>query len=309
MKKEDAERNQTIKLTSSELKKYSKRLLNIKEKVTVQQILNRTINANIFDVIKFLPENFVDLLFLDPPYNMNKSFNGNNFKEKSVEEYSEWIESFLSELIKVLKPNASIYFCGDWHSSTSIYLVLQKYFKIKNRITFERGKGRGAKNNWKNNSEDIWFCTLSNKYTFNIEDVKLKKRVRATYRNDKGEPKDWQKEEAGSYRLTHPSNVWTDISMPFWSMPENTEHPTQKPEKLLSKIILASSNKGDVVLDPFLGSGTTSVVAKKLERNFVGIELDKTYASIAEKRLELASENKKIQGYYDGVFWERNSKI
>jgi site-specific DNA-methyltransferase (adenine-specific) len=91
-------------------------------------------------------------------------------------------------------------------------------------------------------------------------------------------------------------------------MPENTDHPTQKPEKLLAKIILASSNPGDVVLDPFLGSGTTSVVAKKLGRNYVGIEIDDAYCCLAEKRLAIAETDRTVQGYVDGVFWERNSR-
>jgi site-specific DNA-methyltransferase (adenine-specific) len=90
-------------------------------------------------------------------------------------------------------------------------------------------------------------------------------------------------------------------------MPENTAHPTQKPEKLIAKLILASSNRGNVILDPFLGSGTTSVVAKKLGRKYVGIELDKTYCAWAEKRLKDADMDKEIQGYAAGVFWERNT--
>jgi site-specific DNA-methyltransferase (adenine-specific) len=90
-------------------------------------------------------------------------------------------------------------------------------------------------------------------------------------------------------------------------MPENTAHPTQKPEKLLAKLILASTNKGDVVFDPFLGSGTSSVVAKKLERRYFGVEIDPYYTSLAQKRLELADTDVSIQGYRDGVFWERNS--
>ncbi len=92
-------------------------------------------------------------------------------------------------------------------------------------------------------------------------------------------------------------------------MPENTAHPTQKPEKLLAKIILASTNENDLILDPFLGSGTTSVVAKKLNRNFVGIELDENYCCLAEKRLAQADENKEIQGYANGTFWERNALL
>ena len=121
-------------------------------------------------------------------------------------------------------------------------------------------------------------------------------------------PKDWKRTKEGNFRLTHPSNLWTDLTVPFWSMPENTEHPTQKPEKLLAKIILASSKKGDVVFDPFLGSGTTSVIAKKLGRRYVGIECDQKFACIAEKRLSLAEKEKSIQGFSSGVFWERNSQ-
>jgi site-specific DNA-methyltransferase (adenine-specific) len=90
-------------------------------------------------------------------------------------------------------------------------------------------------------------------------------------------------------------------------MPENTDHPTQKPEKLIAKLVLASSNPGDVILDPFLGSGTTSVVAKKLGRSYVGIEIDEMFCCLAEKRLALADRDDKIQGYHDGVFWERNT--
>jgi site-specific DNA-methyltransferase (adenine-specific) len=92
-------------------------------------------------------------------------------------------------------------------------------------------------------------------------------------------------------------------------MPENTDHPTQKPEKLLAKIILASTNKGDFVFDPFLGSGTTAVVAKKLGRKFTGIEIDEYYCALALKRLESANKDMRIQGYEDGVFWERNTLI
>ena len=89
-------------------------------------------------------------------------------------------------------------------------------------------------------------------------------------------------------------------------MPENTPHPTQKPEKLIAKLILASSNSGDVVFDPFLGSGTTSVTAKKLGRRYIGIEREKAYAAIAEKRLEMAEDNPSIQGFEAGIFKTRN---
>jgi site-specific DNA-methyltransferase (adenine-specific) len=185
--------------------------------------------------------------------------------------------------------------------------VLDKHLHIQNRITWEREKGRGAKTNWKNNTEDIWYCTLGEDYYFNVDAVKLKRRVIAPYRSDDGQPKDWEETQNGNYRLTYPSNLWSDITIPFWSMPENTDHPTQKPEKLIAKLVLASSRPNDFVFDPFLGSGTTAVVARKLNRRFCGIELNQEYCCWAVKRLKRAESDKTIQGYADGVFWERNS--
>jgi site-specific DNA-methyltransferase (adenine-specific) len=183
---------------------------------------------------------------------------------------------------------------------------LERHVIVRNRITWEREKGRGAKANWKNASEDIWFCTVSDDYYFTVEAVKLKRKVIAPYKEN-GLPKDWEETHAGDFRLTHPSNLWTDLTVPFWSMPENTDHPTQKPEKLIAKLILASSREGDFVFDPFLGSGTTAAVSKKLGRNFLGVELDEAYACWAAKRVELAERDKSIQGYSGGVFWERNT--
>jgi site-specific DNA-methyltransferase (adenine-specific) len=302
-----APRNRTITLSADEAAFYQRNLLKLSGKVKPQDIENRTINQNLFEILDWLPTSYVDLLFIDPPYNVTKSFNATTFRERPIEEYKEWFESWFPKLLKTLKPTASVYICGDWRSSTAIHLVAEKYLVVRNRITWEREKGRGAKANWKNCSEDILFCTVSEKHTFNVDAVKLKRRVIAPYTDSEGNPKDWEKTEDGNYRLTHPSNIWTDLTVPFWSMPENTDHPTQKPEKLLAKIILASSHPGDFVLDPFLGSGTTSVVAKKLGRRYVGIELDLTYCCLAEKRLAMAEYDKTIQGYAEGVFWERNS--
>lgn len=300
--------NKTITITQIEKRSYKKKLIKLNEPVKVAQIKNKTINQDLFTAIENLPNKFVDLLFIDPPYNMYKKFNTTSFRKMAFDEYVDWFDSWLSKIVRILKPTASIYICGDYISSLAIYHVGIKYFILRNRIVWEREKGRGAKYNWKNNTEDIWYFTMSDNYIFNVDDVKLKKKVIAPYKIN-GKPKDWEKSLDGNFRLTHPSNIWTDITIPFWSMKENTEHPTQKPEKLLAKIILASSNKNDLVFDPFLGSGTSSVVAKKLKRNYLGIEIDETFACIAEKRLALADKDKSIQGYSDEVFWERNSLI
>jgi site-specific DNA-methyltransferase (adenine-specific) len=155
--------------------------------------------------------------------------------------------------------------------------------------------------------EDIWFAVKDAKhYHFNVEAVKLKRKVLAPYREN-GKPKDWEETDNGNFRLTHPSNFWDDISIPYWSMPENTDHPTQKPEKLIAKLILASCPENGMVFDPFLGSGTTSVVAKKLGRKFCGVEMNLDYCCWAEKRLRMAEFDNSIQGYTNGFFWERNS--
>jgi site-specific DNA-methyltransferase (adenine-specific) len=263
------------------------------------------IHGDAFEVLPALQAASFALLIADPPYNLTKTFGKEKFAQTSDEAYEMWLDSWLSLCLPLLMSTASVYICGDWRSGSAIQRVGSKYFKLRNRITWEREKGRGAKANWKNAAEDIWFFTVSDDYTFNLEAVKQRRRVIAPYREN-GKPKDW--DEAGKFRDTHPSNLWTDITVPFWSMPENTDHPTQKPEKLLAKIILASTNPGDLILDPFTGSGTTAVVAKKLNRRFVAIESDEQYCLLAAKRLELAETDTSIQGFANGVFWERNSR-
>jgi site-specific DNA-methyltransferase (adenine-specific) len=259
-----------------------------------------------FEVLPRLGEARFDLLFADPPYNLSKQFGRESFRERSSDEYEAWLESWLELCIPLLKPTASVYICGDWRSSAAIQRVGSRFFTLRNRITWEREKGRGAKANWKNSAEDIWFFTASDRYTFNLDAVKQRRRVLAPYREN-GMPKDWNETAGGKFRDTHPSNIWTDISVPFWSMPENTDHPTQKPEKLLAKIVLASTNAGDLILDPFAGSGTTAVTSKKLGRRFLAVEADEQYCLLAQKRLKLADSDPSIQGFDEGIFWERNS--
>ena len=305
--KKRAPRNRTLELSAEEAEIYRRRVVYFDEKTGVSDVLGKTICGDAFEIIDHLPERQFDLLFADPPYNLTKNFGANSFKQTSLEEYEMWLDSWLSKLIKSLKETASVYICGDWRSSSAIQRVGMKYFVLRNRITWEREKGRGAKANWKNTSEDVWFFTVGNDFTFNLDAVKSKRRVLAPYTAG-GKPKDWEKTKTGNFRLTHPSNLWNDLTVPFWSMPENTTHPTQKPEKLLAKIILASTNENDLILDPFAGSGTTAVAAKKLNRNFTGIEMDENYCLLTEKRLALAENDKTIQGFNDGVFWERNSQ-
>ena len=306
MIKKKAPRNKTITLTSSQEKKYAARAEVDLQKIT-KNYSNKIIWADTMEALAQLPENIVDLMIVDPPYNLTKNFASTTFRQTDINSYQKWLDAWLKQTCRLLKPHASIYICADWRTSIAIPEVAGRYFLLQNRITWEREKGRAAGNNWKNCLEDIWFFTNSAQYTFNLNAVKMQRAVLAPYRTTDGEPKDWREQNGKKIRLTAPSNVWTDITVPFWSMPENTEHPTQKPEKLLAKLILASSNKGDLVFDPFIGSGSTAVTAKKLGRRYLGIEREQKYVALTMKRLEMAEESSSIQGYEDGIFKSRNS--
>ena len=307
MARAKAGRNKTIDTPLSEGASLLERCITISEKQRdLSCVTDKIIIGDMLAVSPLLPEKSVDLIVADPPYNLTKSFNGRTFAKRSDSAYETYTRQWLAAVKPLLKETGSIYVCCDWESSLVIGRVLGEFFHVRNRITWQREKGRGAKVNWKNAMEDIWFATNSNDYTFNLEAVKIRKKVIAPYRVE-GKPKDWDETAEGNFRDTCPSNFWDDITIPFWSMPENTAHPTQKPEKLLAKIILASSSAGDLVLDPFSGSGTTCVAAKKLDRRYMGIEIEKQYCVWAEQRLEMAESAPEIQGYADGVFWERNS--
>lgn len=307
MEKIKSSRNKTIDISIEDGLEYLKRCISITApQQNLRNVMDATILGDTFSVLPLLPSNSVDLIVADPPYNLNKTFSGTKFLKRKESDYEEYTRKWLSQIARILKDDGSIYVCCDWESSLVIGRVMGEFFHIQNRITWQREKGRGAKSNWKNSMEDIWFATKSQDYTFNLEAVKIRKKVIAPYKVD-GKPKDWDETENGNFRNTCPSNFWDDITIPFWSMPENTAHPTQKAEKLIAKIILASSNEGDVVFDPFLGSGTTSVVSKKLNRHYFGIEQEQQYCVWAELRLERANTDKTIQGYVNGVFWERNT--
>ena len=306
MAEKKAERNRTIDISVEEGRHYLEKCLVVKKAVAdIGDIADSIILGDTFSVLKHVPEKSVDLIIADPPYNLTKSYNGTTFSKKKSDQYEEYTRKWLKAVKPLLRENGSIYVCCDWETGIIIGRVLGEFFTVRNRITWQREKGRGASKNWKNGMEDIWFATNSDRYTFNLDAVKIRRRVLAPYRVD-GSPKDWTESENGNYRDTCPSNFWDDITIPFWSMPENTAHPTQKPEKLIAKMILASTNENDMVLDPFAGSGTTAVVARKLGRHFVGIEKEEQYCVWAQYRLERAEENKEIQGFSDGVFHERN---
>lgn len=307
--KKRAERNRTLTILPQEEEVLKKNIETLETVSRSKDFINKTVNANLMDVLPLIPDGFANLIIIDPPYNLTKDFNGMKFNAMKEDRYEAYLDSWLPLVCKKLSPAGSLYLCGDWKCTSALQRALEKNLTVINRITWQREKGRGARQNWKNGMEDIWFAVKNPAdYYFNVDAVKIKRKVIAPYKID-GKPKDWDEGEDGNFRLTYPSNFWDDISIPFWSMSENTDHPTQKSEKLYAKLILASSRPGDIVFDPFLGSGTASVVAKKLGRNYCGIELNYEYCMFAAKRLLMAGDNKEIQGYRDGIFWERNSQL
>lgn len=302
-------RNKTLILTPEEEVVYSGRLMHPgqeKDSMCLSGLVDKIINADLFTTLPLIGSGFADLLIIDPPYNLDKDFHGNNFSARTNNEYISYVESWMPSVLACAKSDATIYVCCDWKSSSAIFSVLEKYSTIRNRITWQREKGRGALHNWKNCSEDIWYATIGKDFYFDVKAVMHLKKVIAPYREN-GVPKDWTETDDGKFRLTHPSNFWDDITVPYWSMSENTDHPTQKPEKLIAKLILASSKPGALVFDPFAGSGTTAVTAKKLDRHYLCIEQNLTYCLWAEKRLAHSKTGSVIQGYSDGVFRQRNS--
>lgn len=305
--KEKAPMNRTLTLTEEERYTY-------KDYISYQFELNENtvICGDFYEINSQVPDKYVDLILLDPPYNITKKYGENTFKSMSDHEYLLYMLSVLDECLRVLKNNGTMYVCGDWKSSyiqrKALEILESKGLcSVINRITWSRDKGRGSNKNWKNNIEDIYMVVKDkNNYTFNIDDVKVRKTVMAPYKDKDGNNKDWTNDDKGAYRMTCPSNIWFDIVVPFWSMPENTDHPTQKPEKLYAKLILASSNKNDIVYEPFAGVFTGCVTACKLGRNWFGVEYEKEYCLLGQKRLVKAEIYDTIQGFEDKIFKDKN---
>ncbi len=271
-------------------------------------LINKLIEGDSIKLLKKMPENTVDLVVVDPPYNLSKTYFNLKFNEMKVKEYKVWFNEWILELKRILKPNGSIYVCSDWKTSMIIGPILSENFNLRNRITWERDKGRGSKDNYKNNIEDIFYATMDkDDFVFNVNDIRHQRIVIAPYKNKDGTPRGWEYKNDLQIRYTSPSNIWSDITIPYWSMKENTEHPTQKPEKLIAKLILASSNKNDLVFDPFVGSGTTAVVARKLGRKYLGFDISNEFLNISKFRLD--NLTKDIQGYDGDSFLLKNAEL
>lgn len=239
---------------------------------------------NSIDVLKTIPNSSIDLIFADPPYNIWKDFNWIKDKWKNDEDYINWCYEWLDLCIEKLKPNGSFYVMTSTQFMPYFDIFLRDKLTIMWRIVWSYDSSWvQAKNFFGSMYEPILFCVKDQKnYIFNADDILVEAKTGATrklidYRKNPPQPYNTQKV---------PWNVW-DIPRVRYRMDEYENHPTQKPTALLERIIKASSNIGDTVLDPFSGSFTTSYVAKKLNRNSIWIDLQEDYIKIALRRLEL----------------------
>lgn len=267
----------------------------------------KIIKKSCFDSKKYIENNSVDMFFCDPPYNI---LGGQEWDSqwKTNDDFYLWTKKWMQLMYDQLKIKGTAYVCISWQHSHRFHLLLEDIgFNIINRITWKRDKGRGSNTNWKSMHEDIFFVSKSKKYNFNIDKVKIEKKVIAPYKDENGNPKDWWVNDKGEkVRLTYPGNLWEDFSVPFWSSkevrsyaktkrtPNNflQKHPTQKPKELVKRCILASSNENDLIVDYFLGSGTTLIASKELKRNCIGFEVDDNYCKIINQRLKNEEEVK-----------------
>ncbi len=243
------------------------------------------------DILKKIKSNTIDLIFADPPYNIGKDFGNNKDVWKSKEEYIEWCKKWLDECYRVLKDNGTFYFMtATQHMPYLDVYVSEKYHVLSRIIWSYDSSGVQSKKNFGSLYEPILMTTksINSKYTFNYEDILVEAKTGA-----KRKLIDYRKTPPQPYNTKKvPGNVWNFNRVRFL-MDEYENHPTQKPEELLERIILASSNPGDIVLDPFSGSFTTSCVAVKNNRNAIGIELNDEYYKIGIRRTNIANE-------YDG---------
>lgn len=273
----------------------------IKAENTIEEFSNnngRIIHGDALEVLQQIPDESIDLIFVDPPYNIGKNFAGRKDKWKTDKDYLDWCYQWIDLCIQKVKPNGTLYLMTSTQFMPYFDLYVRDKVTILSRIVWSYdSSGVQAKNYFGSVYEPILYCVKNkNNYTFNSDDILVEaktgaKRKLIDYRKDPPQPYKTEKV---------PGNVWYFARVRY-RMEEYENHPTQKPISLLERIIKASSNEGDVVLDPFCGTFTTCFVAQQLKRRFIGIEIQEEYFKIGLRRLGIALE-------YKGEVLEREKK-
>lgn len=241
------------------------------------------------EILKSISDESVDLIFVDPPYNIGKNFAGRKDKWNTDEDYLNWCYEWIDLCIKKLKPNGSFYVMTSTQFMPYFDIYIRTKMTILSRVVWSYdSSGVQAKNFFGSMYEPILYCVKDkNNYTFNADDILVEAKTGA-----KRKLIDYRKNPPQPYKTEKvPGNVW-DFARVRYRMDEYENHPTQKPISLLERIIKASSNEDDVVLDPFSGTFTTCYVAQQLKRKFIGIEIQEEYFKIGLRRLNIAQEYK-----------------
>lgn len=260
--------------------------ITIKKKATSHEL----ICGDALEALDGIPKSSIDLVFADPPYNIGKEF-GPLTRQLSEDQYVKWCDEWIKKVHNVLAEDGSFYVMSATQFMPDIYLIARKMFHILNSIVwYYDSSGVQAKKRFGSLYEPILLCVKNeNKYTFNYKDIVVPARTGAVRRLI-----DHRKKHPTRYSLTrNPGNVWYFPRVRF-RMPEYLGHPSQKPELLLERVILTSTNADDIVLDPFAGTFTTNAVALKLGRNSIGIEIEPAYFEMGVNRLEDATEDQLI---------------
>jgi len=247
---------------------------------------NKIILGDAIEALSTLSNESVDLIFADPPYNIGKNFNGLKDRWESDEEYLKWCYQWIDLCIQKLKPNGSFYVMTSTQAMPYFDIYIREKLTILSRIVwYYDSSGVQAKKYYGSLYEPILFCVKDkNNYTFNAQDILVEAKTGA-----KRKLVDYRKPVPTVYNSEKvPGNVW-EYPRVRYRMDEYENHPTQKPIALLERIILASSNENDLILDPFSGTFTTAYVAKKLGRRSIGIEIDEEYVKIGLRRAQILS--------------------
>lgn len=235
------------------------------------KIEQKIILGEAIEELRKIESSTVDLIVADPPYNLNKDY-GNKSDSKTFDDYIKFTIDWTTEASRVLKPTGSIYVFMGFRFISYLYKVLEKDNKLlfNNWICWYYTQGIGKKKGFSPRHDDILMFTKSKKYKFNLDDIRVPQKFYRSVNNMRG---------------ANPGDVW-EFSHIHYCQDNRQDHPTQKPEGLIERMVLASSDEGDLVIDPFSGSGTTLRVCQQLNRNAIGIELNETYVEQTETRLE-----------------------
>lgn len=237
----------------------------------------QVIQGNCIDVLKSISDCSIDLVVADPPYNVGKDY-GNGSDKQQFDNYISFTKQWLKECHRVLKTDGTIYIFVGFRFISYLYQILENDLKMNfvNWISWHYTQGIGKTKGFSPRHDDILMFSKSDKYVFNLDDIRIPQKFYRRINNMRG---------------ANPGDVW-EVSHIHYCQKNRQPHPTQKPEALIERMVLASSNEQDTVLDPFSGSGTTLRVCQQVNRNAIGIELNSEYVELTKERL-----NEKFEGF------------